>query len=442
MTRVVDEQFLREISLTDPIREDNFTDYEFSEVIYCKGATSFLLNIGTHTDTKQRAVSSYDHQSLCEALGKVCLFKGDKAVPKGKPAVAVSILRPQRVRELTQVLAALPKIKLFDKDGGVNISVLLALLRWIPGMEGIHLAYVTARDDGVDLVDGNLVFETMAAEYDDFDGRRPTREYAIHTSATMICTAYAVLLMVIKTINANAANQLDIFIDRRIKALCHTLGLSAKSIDWENKIKPLLDEEELRKLNEELGFFPRLKKTLFVPVIDMHTPELQHMNLIFQETSMTIFSLIAEFWLTTDITRLHVSPLVLVELPKWQKAMHQLVSLYGTSWRFYKLIDPRGTLTAQSNFRTLGCAALSWKRLNTLQSGQSSLVQLQGVKINPEFEKLASIKLKPEFVGTDAKSYLEIVRGLLEDQSPYVNMNWSRIVKAISEGEWVEGKDF
>lgn len=436
MTRVVDEQFLREISLTDPIREDNFTDYEFSEVTYCKGATSFLLNIGTHTDTKQRAVSSYDHQSLCEALGKVCLFKGDKAVPKGKPAVAVSILRPQRVRELTQVLAALPKIKLFDKDGGVNISVLLALLRWIPGMEGIHLAYVTARDDGVDLVDGNLVFETMAAEYDDFDGRRRTREYAIHTSATMICTAYAVLLMVIKTINANAANQLDIFIDRRIKALCHTLGLSAKSIDWENKIKPLLDEEELRKLNKEL------KKTLFVPVIDMHTPELQHMNLIFQETSMTIFSLIAEFWLTTDITRLHVSPLVLVELPKWQKAMHQLVSLYGTSWRFYKLIDPRGTLTAQSNFRTLGCAALSWKRLNTLQSGQSSLAQLQGVKINPEFEKLASIKLKPEFVGTDAKSYLEIVRGLLEDQSPYVNMNWSRIVKAISEGEWVEGKDF
>lgn len=443
MTKVVDEQFLREISLTDPIREDNFTSYDFNKVIYCKGATSYLINIGTHRDTRQRAVSSYDHQSLCEALGKVCLFKGDAAIPKGKPTTAVSILKPQRVRELTQVLAALPKIRLFDKDGGVNISILLALLRWIPGMEGIHLAYVTARDDGVDLAtESNLVFELMVAEHEDFIGDRPTREYAIHTSAVMTCAAYAVLLMIIKTINVNAVNQLDIFIDRRIKALCHTLGLSAKSISWENTIKPLLDEEELRKLNEEIGFFPRLKKTLFVPVIDMYTPELQHMNLIFQETSMTIFSLIAEFWLTTDITRLHVSPLVLVELPKWQKTMHQLVSLYGTSWRFYKLIDPKGTLTAQSNFRTLGCAASSWKRLNTAQTGQASLAQLQGVKINPEFEKLAAIKLKPEFVGTDAKSYLEIVKGLLEDQSPHVNMNWNRIVKAIEEGEWVEGRDF
>lgn len=126
------------------------------------------------------------------------------------------------------------------------------------------------------------------------------------------------------------------------------------------------------------------------------------MNMIFQETSMTIFSLIAEFWLTTDVTRLHVSPIVLVELPKWQKVMDQLVRTYGTSWRFYKVIDPKGTLTAQSNSRVLGCAALSWKRLNTAQTGQVSLAQLQGVKANPEFEKLAALKLKPEFIGKDA----------------------------------------
>lgn len=204
----------------------------------------------------------------------------------------------------------------------------------------------------------------------------------------------------------------------------------------------MFDEDELRKLNGELGFFPRLKKALFVLVLDMYTPELQHMNMIFQETSMMIFSLIAEFWLTTDITRLHVAPLVLVELPKWQKAMQQLVSIYGTSWRFYKLIDPKRTLTAQSNFRTLGCAALSWKRLNTAPSGQASLAQLQGVKTNPEFEKLAALKLKPEFVGTDAKSYLDILKGLLADQSPHVNINWSRVIRAIEEGEWIEGRDF
>nr|AWW13493.1 nucleoprotein [Aedes anphevirus]AWW13494.1 nucleoprotein [Aedes anphevirus] len=442
MAKVVDERYLQEISLIAPIREDNFTNYEFTEVIYRKGSASYLLNIGIHKETEERAVPGYDHQSLCAALGKICPFKGERSIPKGVSDASVTILNPQRIRELSQVLAALPKIKLFDETGGINISILLALLRWIPGMDGVHLSYMAARDEGVAIAEGDLVFRIMVAVYPEFDGKSPTSSYARHTTATMICAAYAVLLMVIKTINANAVNQLDIFIDRRIRALCHTLGLSGKSIDWENKIKPLLDEEELRKLNEELGFFPRLKKVIFVPVIDMLTPELQHMNLIFQETSMTIFSLIAEFWMTSDITRLHVSPLVLVELPKWQKTMHQLVALYGTSWRFYKLIDPRGTLTAQSNFRTLGCAALSWKRLNTIQSGQTSLAQLQGVKINPEFEKLASIKLKPEFVGTNAKSYLEIVKGLLQDQSPYINMNWSRIVKAISDGEWVEGRDF
>lgn len=235
------------------------------------------------------------------------------------------------------------------------------------------------------------MFALMVEAHPEYGGNTPLEGYALHTTATMIYAAYAALLMIIKTINANAANQLNIFIDRRIRALCHTLGLQAKSIDWETTIRPLFEEEHLRRLNGELGFFPRLKKALFIPVLDQYSPELQHMNLIFQEISMTIFSLIAEFWLTTDVTRLHVSPIVLVELPKWQKVMDQLVRTYGTSWRFYKLIDPKGTLTAQSNFRVLGCAALSWKRLNTAQTGQVSLAQLQGVKANLEFEKLAAL---------------------------------------------------
>lgn len=175
----------------------------------------------------------------------------------------------------------------------------------------------------------------------------------------MICSAYAALLMSIKTINPSAAGQFDRFMESRIKAFCHTLGLHAKSITWQHTIKQIFDQTHLMKLNGELGFFPKLKRALFIPVIDKYTPELQHMNLIFQETSMTIFALIAEFWLTTDVTRLHVCPTILVELPKWQTTMDTLVLTYGNSWKFYKLIDPKGTLTSISNFQTLGCAALS-----------------------------------------------------------------------------------
>ncbi|XP_021698820.1 uncharacterized protein LOC110676197 [Aedes aegypti] len=442
MAKVVDLDYLKSISMVDLIKEENYTEYEYTEVIYCKGASPYMMVVGTHKQNRHRAVSNYNHQTLCNAIGQQCPFKRDMPDATGRAVSAVSILTPQGIRELSQILAALPKITLFDNEGGINVSVLVALIRWIPGMESVHMSYVIAMDDGVQIQDGtDALFAIMAQEHKDYRGESAAG-YARHTSAVMACAAYAALLMVFKTINVNAVNQMDIFIDMRIRALCHILGLRAKSITWEKSIKPLFNEEDLRKLNSELGFFPRLKKALFVPVLDMFTPELQHMNLIFQETSMTIFSLIAEFWLTNDITRLHVAPLVLVELPKWLKAVNQLVTTYGSSWKFYKLIDPKGTLIAQSNFRTLGCAALSWKRLNTVQTGQASLAQLQGVKANPEFEKLAAMKLKPEFLRTDAKSDMNILRRLLADESPHENMNWSRVVKAIEEGEWVEGRDF
>lgn len=193
----------------------------------------------------------------------------------------------------------------------------------------------------------------------------------------MICSAYAALLMSIETINPSAAGQFDRFMESRIKAFCHTLGLQAKSITWQHTIKQIFDQTHLMKLNGELGFFPKLKRALFIPVIDKYT-------------SMTIFALIPKFWLTTDVTRLHVCPTILVELPKWQTTMDTLVLTHGNSWKFYKLIDPKGTLTAISNFQTLGCAALSWKKINSAQTGQSTLNQLQGVKSYPEFEKLAA----------------------------------------------------
>lgn len=117
MAKVVDLDFLKSISLTDPIKEDDFTEYDYTEVIYCKGTTSYLIVVGTHKQHRHRAVSSYYHQALCDALGRQCPFRGDATIPEGKAASAVSLLRPQSVRELSQVLAALPKISLFDQEG-------------------------------------------------------------------------------------------------------------------------------------------------------------------------------------------------------------------------------------------------------------------------------------------------------------------------------------
>lgn len=443
MAKTVDLEYLEAIQ-DGPISEGDYTDYTYNDVIYCRGAKSYVLTVGTHKQTGNTAVSHYYHVGLCEALEKACPYAGHGKIVTGKATAQVQVYEPKAVRQLSRLLACLQKFPICDAKGAVDVSAVLAILRWIPGMSHVPLAYLQSLDGGVTVMpdSSKIVLLMCEKEIAQFDSDEPMGRYYIHTSAVMICAAYAVLLMIVKTINPNAAGQMDLFLESRLRALCHTLGIEAKSITWTNTIRPLFDVTHLMKLNNEVGFFPRLKKTVFIPVLDKYTPELQHMYSIFQDSSMTIFSLIAEFWLTTDVTRLHVCPTVLIDLPEWQRAMDTLVSTYGCSWKFYKLIDPKGTLTATSNFRTLGCAALSWKRINAAQTGQLSLNQLQGVRANPEFEKLAAMKLKPEFVGKGAKSYVALLKNLLSNQSTSVSVNWSRVIQAIESGEWVEGRDF
>lgn len=114
---------------------------------------------------------------------------------------------------MSKVLACLPKIPLCDDTGAVNISELLALMRWIPGMSSVHLSYLMALDDGVSL-DGDgaeQMFNLTSAANPQYIATNPAETYAIHTTATMICAAYTALLMIIKT-NQHYTGEWNVFL--------------------------------------------------------------------------------------------------------------------------------------------------------------------------------------------------------------------------------------
>lgn len=142
---------------------------------------------------------------------------------------------------------------------------------------------------------------------------------------------------------------------------------------------------------------------------------------------------------TEVITRHHVNEVVLPELNLWIQTISDLSAKYGTAWTFYKLLEPTGSLASLRRFRTLGCAAISWKKVNSDQIGQQTLSQLQGVRVNPRFEKLASMSLPPEFCGANAQSQIDLLYSMTHSQ--HINIRWQDIADAIANDEIRVGED-
>lgn len=132
-------------------------------------------------------------------------------------------------------------------------------------------------------------------------------------------------------------------------------------LDW-NTHRPLFLAGDLELLNPQLSFFPKQNFVLFMPSVNQYMPGGSAYESNFRENSMTIFSVIYEMYTTELITRLHVNAVVLPELNLWIQTTNDLSAKYGTAWSFYKLLEPTESLTPLRRFRTLGCAAISWKR--------------------------------------------------------------------------------
>lgn len=138
---------------------------------------------------------------------------------------------------------------------------------------------------------------------------------------------------------------------------------------------------------------------------------------------------------TTElITRLHVNAVVLPEWDLWIQTINNLSAKYRTAWSFYKLLEPTESLTSLRRFRTLGCASISWKKVNSDQIGQQTVRQLQGVRVNPRFEKLASMPLPPEFCGANAQSQIDLLYSITHSQ--HINIRWQGIADAIANDEF------
>lgn len=439
-TDVVDLKFLEDIS-GNPIPPERIDQYEYAQVSYVSQITStpVLITVGKHKDDGHTAVSPYDYRSLCLALGRKCTIPA----PAQLTALEVSEVKidtPKMIRALSLTLPTLPQLPLIF-DGEVCVSHVLALLRWIPGLEDIDYAYHQKMDTGVTSERGAAVLKQNRPDYP--KGTRINESglacVQIHSTSTMVSAAYAVLLMITKGINPAAPDHMNQFLKRRLAAFAHTIGVMGRRLEW-SIIQPLFIPGELEMLNTQLSYFPLMKRSVFVPIVNQYTPITQHMNQIFRESSMTIFSVIYEMYTSEIVTLLHIHSIILPELQVWIQTIDTLCKQYGTAWMFYKLLDPTGSLTSIKRFRTLGCAAISWKKVNSDLEGQQTLGQLQGVRVNQRFERLAGIHLPAEYCGSDTRSNIELLKTMTT--CPFIKIRWNQIAKAVEEGNITPGEDF
>lgn len=76
------------------------------------------------------------------------------------------------------------------------------------------------------------------------------------------------------------------------------------------------------------------------------------------------------------------------------------------------------------------------EKVNSDQIGQQTVSQLQGVRVNPRFEKLASMPLPPEFCGANAQSQIDLLYSITHSQ--HINIRWQDIADAIANDELTE----
>lgn len=409
-------------------------EYTFTQYGYIDhDRTAHFLNIGKHKITDALAVIPYDHLTLCRALGRECpVYRPDKQVGKAPGELTVGDL--VCLQTISTSLCFMDKIPLAFAMGrqnqavlDVDISHVIAILKWIPGMEDIDASYLVTVDDGV-LIDKRHLIKLMDVEKKDYPAIASEKK---HTTAQMIAAAYCVLLMITKTLSPKVNDHIGVFLGKRLSALTHSLGPSAKGVTWPTT-QTLFYPGQLELLQNQLSYYPMLKKAIFIPIVNRYTPVTQHMHEIFKDSAMTIFSVIHEFLTTPDVTLLHIYAPLFTQMKEWSAVMEELYKKFGKSWYFYKLMVPTGVLTSQKAFPLLGCAALSWKRAMSTATGSASITQLQGVGINKEYEKMAAKVLPPTLVGTAANRRLAGIKSMIGVN--HIDIKWEEIAQAMEDG--------
>lgn len=356
---------------------------------------------------------------------------------ESRQSVSIQIPGKKVMKQISQGFQYLDKFRFRNKEKVFSFADVIAMLKWVPGFAMIEQTYALNPDDGVyaGVKGEEYLADRALAGY-----KSPVAAgELLYTKGEMQLAAYMVMLMITKTLNRDVEGQMSTFLINRATAISFTLGVDAATIN----IKTLyerFDAEELRDLSTSFSYFPRLKSCIFMIVLAGFNPVTQHMRSIFEQSQMTIFSLIHEFMSAEKPTRLHANEGLFDQIQNWIASMNDLESKYGTAWQFYKLIEPNGTITSTKKLAKLGSAALAWKKVTAVNEGKT-LTNLKGVVFNAYYEKLASKEIPQDCLTTTSQNYAKRAREM-KDFSYHLKINWEMIATLVEEGKWQAGVDF
>lgn len=418
----------------EPATEEEIISLKFSKISFLVENSATIISI-----------AELENGTLVTDLfGRTCV---NRALKDGKIDIRF-MTHVGATREVAKIL--LPSRKIFDsvfvryvscakntvlkhEKGGLDLPMILAYIKWIPGFNHIYDAYRIDLDACVTLSDAAdaaaFAKERTKGSYEVLD---TPSEVPIWSISELTLLGYAVILMMMKSINKNVPDHMKKFLEKRLKALHFSLDTA----DVDTKFAPLVDvikKKDLEELNEVMSYFPRLKVTIFTIVLAGFTPPIQHMAMIFAESQMTVFSLIDRFLSAEVPTKLHVYSPLLTEIMHWASVIGELKAIYGISWPFYKLIEPRGTSTSQRKIKRLAVAAMNWV-VRTYPGEANTIKQLKGFQSVDNYFKLAGKEIPAEYLTKTTSIYRENCEKMMQLKLN-IPINWEKIADLIEKGE-------
>lgn len=422
------EEITRKIANLEAIKDADFELFTWKdETLNFPSNRKKIIKLGRNKVTGDVGITLHQQNIVRSSIGMELSPTSYVSLGVGKVITANSIYSFSALMRITDCLAVPPTIKLL-LGSKLNLNNIMSILLWIPGMTPAVQGYCQFPDDGIAKGDEDESLAYCKTLYSGFQlGFKMNPAHAIRTQAEMKAIGYAILLSFTKS-TKNEANFMA-FLTKRITAFKFTLGMEGSEIDIA-KLFNMVSTAELMGLSEQIAFYPQLMKTVFQAVIMVPTPELGHMREIFKETSLTTFSFIANFLQTEEPTYLHLHSSVIRDTLKWGDSFAKLHAEYGNDWEFYKLLEPRGTLTSVKNLKHLACAAYSWMIVTT---NQASLDQLQGVASNDMYKSMARKKLPVEVLSKAGQGWGELV-GLLKASRIPLNIKWEALEELVADG--------
>lgn len=318
------------------------------------------------------------------------------------------------------------QLKVVIDEDKANIPLLAAVFMCIPGFRDAYENYLEDPDNGVEVIQEEVNALGFLSRYE--LSVKPVSDML--SMASFFCTAYIVALLCNKKIVIES--QYSEVISKRIAALRKDQGYHSVNVE---DVKGKLIQSQMMKLSDCMTFLPKFKAMVNQVIILSTSPVWQHIKLILKDSQMTAYIFIHDFLSHETKTQLHLSHQVMIEACKWLESFKTLTSLYKGNWRYYKLLEPEGSLTNITDMKNLANAALSFLTVHTPSAG---LTNVKGIAPKESFQNLARKKIPDRFLSASARSTTSIVTELTRlytDANIPIGVN---VQEALQDPSWMD----